>query len=442
MQKCSVCTLVATLCLTPLFVSSVSWARPDSSVKFATIREENPNEAKNTLVLPYAFPSDSLGTVFGVGGMTRGYGQDQLLLGATGLVGTDDAYIGFLGMWDLRILNSERFFLSVLGSLGEYPAQRAYVNVPRPQGEVYAGSNDSDKDDYFSDSGSDNWLDFKLEYVLPIGNSAATAMQRYKLKDGILQSGASGGETWNPMAGGVTSIMLKQYNRYQSMKLDPPLGKKDYTVHPLRFSLYYNNTDFYTNPSTGSSQYLAYTRDFAWMESETEWDFMEFEYSKYFDFGTNEYARQQVLALNFWTGFSPSATTYTDANGDRRVSDAPPFTQGAVLGGLYRMRAFPSYRFNDHAVLYGTAEYRWTLDWNPIGAVNWLRWLKMDWMQLVPFVEVGRVAEDYDLGELMSDMKVDGGLSLRAMLSGAVVRFDMTYAEEESAAWVMFGHPF
>ncbi len=104
------------------------------------------------------------------------------------------------------------------------------------------------------------------------------------------------------------------------------------------------------------------------------------------------------------------------------------------------MRGYPSNRFNDRSVIYTTAEYRYTLKWNPIANVNWLRWLKLDWFQLVPFIEGGRVADDY--GDLFSDWKFSGGLGLRALTAGTVVRFDMAASDEGGAAWVMFSHPF
>ncbi len=440
MQKHKFCAAIVISCMALPLLSSVVSARPDASVKFAAIREENPAEVKNSLILPYAFSSDSLGTSFGVGGMWKGYGQDQLLIGGTVLASTDEAYIGVIGMWDYQMPVIDRLFFTGVGELGQYPAQRAYVSYARPEGDVYAGSNDSDMDDYFKDSGTDNWFDLKLEYVLSIGAGSDSPIQTYKLKGGVLQPGSATRVGWNPLDSGVTTIMVKQFNRYQSMDL--PRGKDNYTVHPLKFALYHNNTDFPANPSKGSTKYLAYTKDFGWGESKNEWDFLEFEYSKYFDLGTNGYTKQQALALNVWTGASLSADYYTDSAGLRQTSDAPPFTQGAILGGLYRMRAFPSYRFNDHAVLYGSAEYRWTPEWNPIGEIKWLQWLKMDWMQLVPFIEVGRVAEDYDLGELFSDMKVDGGISFRAMMSGAVIRFDVAFSDEQTAAWIMSSHPF
>ncbi len=44
--------------------------------------------------------------------------------------------------------------------------------------------------------------------------------------------------------------------------------------------------------------------------------------------------------------------------------------------------------------------------------------------------------------ELFSDWKVDAGLGIRALMAGAVVRFDWAVSDEGSSMWVMFAHPF
>lgn len=69
--------------------------KPDASVKFSVVREENPKEAWETLTLPYAFPSESMGTTIGVGGMAKGYSQDQILLVGTVFSSFDDS-LGFV----------------------------------------------------------------------------------------------------------------------------------------------------------------------------------------------------------------------------------------------------------------------------------------------------------------------------------------------------------
>ena len=417
-------------------------ARPDAGVKYSVTRKENPNASKNTLIIPYAFPSDSMGTTFGVGGLARGFFQDQLLFGGTVFGSADDAK-GFIGgMWDYRLPMATRLYFTAYGSIGNYPRQRAYTEVPRRISGSQpppAGSNDSDENNFIEDDGDDNWYELKLEYVLPLGSMKDKGAAEYVLENGILKSGASGGDAWNPLESGVSVLLLGNSGRYQEFRLDDVSLSGD--AYPWSVGYLYNNTDFFVNPTYGSSQYIGFTKDFTGDDDET-WDFLEFEASKYFDMGTSKYSRQQVLALNFWTGNSLSWTETTLPNGETIAQNKPPYNDGARLGGFYRMKGFQNNRFNDRAVIYTAAEYRYTLKWNPIADVNWLRWLKLDWFQLVPFVEGGRVAGEYDLSELFSDWKWDAGLGIRALTAGAVVRLDMAFSEEGGAAWVMFAQPF
>jgi hypothetical protein len=48
-----------------------------------------------TLILPYAFPTDTMWTTFGVGGIAKGHLQEQLLFGGTIFGSADDAR----GLW-------------------------------------------------------------------------------------------------------------------------------------------------------------------------------------------------------------------------------------------------------------------------------------------------------------------------------------------------------
>jgi len=389
--------------------------------------------------MPYVFSTESMGVTMGVGGGVKGYGQDQLLLGATAFGSSESAVGIFLGMWDYRPSFTKRFFFGAQGMVGHYPEQRAYSSRSFSQGVARPGSNDSDMNQYGQDSGYDNWSDLRLEYVLPMGSARSDAMQQYKLKGGLLQSAPVGGATWSPLESGVTTLLFRQYNRYRSFELEG--GDIDVTIHPVQLALSYDNTDFPVNPSRGSLQYIGLTHDFGWLESPDEWTFVEFEGSKYFSLGSSDWAKQRIIALNLWTGDTPSWDEHTDSAGSTTVTNRPPFYEGATLGGFYRMRGYPVDRFNDRSVIYTAAEYRYTMDWNPIGNINWLRFLKSDWLQLVAFVEGGRVANDYG-SDLFKEWKVDGGFGLRALFSGAVVRLDVGFSDESTSAWVMFGHPF
>ncbi len=147
-----------------LFIAAALHARPEATLKYSLVREENPMETKSTLVLPFCFPSESMGFTMGAGGMVKGYGQDQLLMGGAAFGSVDDAAGIIAGVWDYRLPWTARLYLSVFGSVGYYPRQRAYAEIPGAPKGIWAGSNDSDEDDYIEDAGEDNWFDIKLEY--------------------------------------------------------------------------------------------------------------------------------------------------------------------------------------------------------------------------------------------------------------------------------------
>jgi len=58
------------------------------------------------------------------------------------------------------------------------------------------------------------------------------SMQHYTLKDGLLQSAPVGGNTWNPLKNGVTTLLLRQFNRYRSFEFEN--DDKAATVHPVQ----------------------------------------------------------------------------------------------------------------------------------------------------------------------------------------------------------------
>jgi len=58
--------------LTGIFLATTVHARPRTSVKNTLVREEKPGTTKNFLVLPYAFSSESMGFILGLGGGLKG----------------------------------------------------------------------------------------------------------------------------------------------------------------------------------------------------------------------------------------------------------------------------------------------------------------------------------------------------------------------------------
>jgi hypothetical protein len=98
-------------------------------------------------------------------------------------------------------------------------------------------------------------------------------------------------------------------------------------------------------------------------------------------FEPSAHIRQAVLALDAWTGGTPSR----ERRADGTVANRPPAYAGATLGGLWRMRADPSQRFNDRAAIYYAAELRVIPDWNPFEAWPAFQdYAEVEWLSSCP----------------------------------------------------------
>jgi len=107
------------------------------------------------------------------------------------------------------------------------------------------------------------------------------------------------------------------------------------------------------------------------------------------------------------------------------------------------MRGFPSQRFSDKAGMYYGAEYRLIPEWNPFNNWPWLQqYVGIQWVQLVPFAEAGRVAPSWNFNELNSAMKWDAGIGFRAMAKGLVVRIDLAGSSEGASVAMMVSQPY
>jgi hypothetical protein len=64
-----------------------------------------------------------------------------------------------------------------------------------------------------------------------------------------------------------------------------------------------------------------------------------------------------------------------------------------MVSGLWRMRAYPTGRYNDRAAIYYGGEIRLRPEGNPFTKIEWVeKYLGIAWWQWVLFTEVGRVA--------------------------------------------------
>lgn len=391
-----------------------------------------------TLNLPFPFYSEHFGASVGYIRGTIGYPQPQSLALISLMAGSKGSIMGFGLLQDYHPFNNvNRLFLDSVVSVGYFENNDAYINGNPNFPNERAGSNDSSKNNYISGDGIDSFFRFKFKYLLPIGHGREVINPKYKLKDGLLVDGTSGSAYFNPFKSGRTFIQAQPFYRSQNIDVDNIVSALN--TNGINFSLFWDNRDFPSNPSKGNGLHLKFSRDFGWFDSDSSWTSIDVEYDHYIDLGKTKKFRQRTLALDVWASYSP--TWNTDNNGD--IKNRPPSFTGATLGGLLRMRAYPSQRFNDKAAIYYSAELRLTPEWNPFDKWQWLqKHVGVKWIQFSPFIEVGRVAPSWDLSELHEDMKYSAGIGIRAMAKGFTIRFDNAVSEEGYGAQMMIGHSF
>ena len=66
----------------------------------------------------------------------------------------------------------------------------------------------------------------------------------------------------------------------------------------------------------------------------------------------------------------------------------------------------------------------------------------IQWLQFVPFAEVGRVSPSWNIEKLHEDMKWSAGLGLRFWAKGLVARIDVAGSDEGAKVAMMVSQPF
>jgi hypothetical protein len=437
-------TLAATLLLNPSLMAEEAITSSDSNRSVPQT-----GTSKDLVVIPYVFSTDSTGFSGGVGVIKQGFLQPQTTAIATLFYGAEQDIMtnrqpdtanfsgGFAALFDYLIPGTDRMLFSVMGLKSYFPQARYYLENH---------TMDSDEDAYAETSGDTDFVYATLKYVLPMGDGLDNPEGHYQLKHGFAvgREGYGGG---TPFVTGRTSLGItafyehNTFDNYQIGASRSTDGLQTWNTNGLRFFVDHDNTDFDLNPSRGYQFKLQYSRDFGWGDSLQTWDFMEFKYNHYVDLPTFSFTKQNVLAMSFWTGYSFSWDTDTthDQYGYINAHRPPPW-EGARLGGMFRMRGYNTDRFSDRAVIYGAMEYRATLGWNPFRKNDFIP-VAVDWLQVVPFIEVGSVNEQYN-GHLFDDIKFDAGIGLRAMVAQIPVRVDIAAGDEGVNFWVMVFQPF
>ncbi len=399
--------------------------------------DPNGEFSERTLSLPYAFYNEKFGLAVGYAYGVVGRPQKQAMLLATIMAGTKGSALGFLIGRDLQMPRIERLFLDPVISVGYFKDIESYINGNPDFPNERAGSNDSDKDNFVDGDGWDNFFRLKFKYLLPIGAGRDQIIATHKINEGLLENDNTMGISLNPFKSGRSFLELRPF--YRSQQIDGGEIDEKIKTNGLDFSVFWDNRDFHANPSRGFGLRGNLSRDFGWSDSTNSWTNVEGELDVYIPFQAGNWLRQGVIALDFWTSYSPT----WDEQPDGSVNNRPPAYTGSTLGGLWRMRGYPSQRFNDKAAIYYAAELRLIPRWNPFKRWHRLqKYVGIQWLQFVPFVEVGRVAPSWNLDTLHSDMKWCLGLGLRAWAKGIVARIDSAASEEFFKVQMMVSQTF
>jgi len=395
--------------------------------------------------LPYIFSTDSLGFAVGAGAFSAGTIQPQASLFGTAFVTSNKSALLSGALNNYRLGKDSRFFLDSFLLVDHFTDQRFYAGPAVIPGEAPPGTNDSNEDAYVTGVSNEVTFEANLKYRLPIGNLKDDPIAVYHLKEGLVESGPRGGEEWNPLTSGQTTLGARYFYTYRDLndtvfnQLDNEAVDELLTAktNGFDFWLEYDNTDFPRNPERGSRQVFNVYSDFGWFNSDESWTNLQGDFSKYFNLGGSDWFKQNVLALNFWTANTP---TWDETDGG--TEHRPPPNYGSELGGFDRMRAYPSGRFHDKSAVYYAAEWRLMPQTQPLKNIPILNYFQIDWWQVAPFIEAGRVGPDYDTDLFFKDLKWDVGVGIRLMAFRAVVRLDFAVGEEGGAAWAMISQPF
>lgn len=373
---------------------------------------------KDSAFVPFYFSTETMGSTIGLAGVAKGVGQPQAALFGMGLYSEKDSYVGFLSAFNYALSPN------LLFSTQMYQAR--FNDNPYYLGDQ--GSNNSSTEDKTVTNGDEENYKLEFKYLLPWGNVREHGLLGafQPVRDVSFAS---------PVDSGVSSIIFTPF--YSSRELDIYNDKKEEaTGFSLTFD--WDNRDSVRNTTRGSHTSFDLTTGAESLQSEDLWLKWEFQNSQYYSLGPlGDWFDQQVLAFDFYTADTP---TWNKCDG--LMCARPPEQEQVRLGGLYRLRGYTAGRYHGRSAIHYSAEYRVLPDWQPLDDIPLINYYDLPWWQWVAFVEVGRVADDYDLKTLHEDMKWNVGGAVRFQVEGIVVRAEMAKGVDEGTFRVMINQPF
>ncbi|WP_286261506.1 BamA/TamA family outer membrane protein [Thalassotalea atypica] len=394
-----------------------------------------------SLFIPYGFYNENTGTAAAAVFANTGYIQPQASSLVNIFAGSNSTYSMFAAFKDWQVPVLERLFVDTSLMVSDWGEINSYQDGNSNFINDRAGNIDSDEDNYVVANGRDNYLRMKFNYLFAIGDGEQSVVHEFKTQNGLLVKGyEAGGGEWNPLASGRTFFSVEPFYRQQDFSDDFD-NRYENVTSGVKFSLEYDNSDWYKNPTQGSRTKLSFARDWGQEQESTTWSAIQFDYSKYISLGETDNARQRVLALNLWTSDVPTWNSYHEENGEKVYHRAPLF-EGSTLGGIDRQRGYSTNRYHDRAAINYAAEYRYTPNYNPFTNMPLVNKLHIPYWQVVTFAEVGSVASNWSVTDLHKKMVVSAGAGVRISVAGLVIRADFAASEEGNEVQMFFGHNF
>ena len=411
-----------------------------------TNRNQSSSDSSKITVhfVPYCFYSNLLEWAFGGFLGINGLLHENTITKAGAYISTNSSILGYLQMEDFQLPFYPRIFLKPdllggkIGIVQNYSAQ--------PGTKTYgtnAGQNESDKDNYFETDGIYQWYEMTLKYLLPIGWAKDSCIAAPKLKNGILQSGATGGYDLNPLVSGRTFVGVRVF--YNSLKMEKNSTEIVGIGSGFDFTLNVENLDYFWNPTRGYNFSLSYIIDSKALNSSSSFKIIKSDLALYIPLSPVESLSPDVLAFDVQSCHTPTWDDYdieTINNINISKYHRPENFIGAALGGHSRMRGYAEYRYFDCSSIYYCAEYRKILPWNPFNGWWLTKKIGVDWIQLAAFGELGRVAPYWRLSTLHEDMKWDIGLGARFFMGGVLIRLDVAAGKEGTMVQMFYNYSF
>lgn len=373
---------------------------------------------KDRVFVPYVFGTDSLGFSAGVAGLFRGVGQEQASIFGAGFASTKGSYMLYLAANNYKL--GDNWLWGMDGYLASFSDYDYYT------GE--ATKNDSDMDDSIEADGDESRYRMRFRYVLPLAEARHKGADAYYFPERDINGHL-------PWESGVTSFEIEPF--YHKRDLSDVRDSDLDSTWGVKLGLEWDNRDDIRSPTKGSYTSIDYT--YAPEQGDVDsWSMVEFQNSQYWNLGKwDGVFNEQVFAFDFYTATSPNSGDCDDGT----CHQAPEYA-GIKLGGLYHLRSYSTARYTGNAAIHYSAEYRVKPEWQPLSGWPIFKWYDVPWWQWAVFADVGRVADDYDLGDLHEDMQWSAGAGIRFQVEGVLVRTAMAWGEEESTFRVMVNQPF